>query len=294
MGLSQPRAVFGVHSVSPYNPLTGEFYGILKVLGGSSLSLTGELIKLMGGSQKYAWDIEEGNTTAELTLKIREYPDFLFELFLGKAPTAVNTPDTDGVVSTLTNKKGSSVVHADGIASVAAIPSTGAANLKFGRYLAKVASATTIDIYCASDIDFNRGTDETFEDDSLKVHAGATITQGGNTDIASLGLRFVGGAGTIGMTVGDTATFEVLPPFTKSMSVRVGGASDTFPAFGAVILGKQKNDGQMFEMDAFQCKASGMPIGFEANAYSETEIKAELFIDTTKNGIFDVRWIKPS
>ena len=60
MSLPQPRHFFGVHSVSPYNRTTGMFYGILQVLGGSSLDLAGELVELRGGSSRYSWAAEEG------------------------------------------------------------------------------------------------------------------------------------------------------------------------------------------------------------------------------------------
>lgn len=295
MSLSDPRLIFGIHSATPYNRTTGLPYGIIKCLKGSSLGLNGELIKLNAGSQKFPWAIEEGNITAEVSMKISEYPSFITELFLGKAPTDVSTPDTDGTISTLTNKKGSSVMDAStGIASVIVIPTTGAANLKFGKYVIKAASATTVNIYCLSDIDFNRGTDEAFDDDTLSVATAQTVTSGANTDIASLGLRITGGSGTIGMSTGDTATFEVQPPLTKSMSVRIGGGSDTFPEFGMLILAKQRSNGEMFEVDLFRCKAAGMPIGFEQNAFGEGEVKAEAFFDSAKNGVFDIRWCQPS
>ncbi len=295
MALSDPRLYFGVHSVTPYNRTTGVFYGILKVLGGSSLALNGELIKLQGGSQKYPWAIEEGNTTSELSLKIKEYPSFLYELFLGKAPTDVSSADTDGTVSTLTNKSGSSIADAStGIAAIVVIPTTGPANLKFGKYLVKYASATTVDIFMSSDIDFNRGTDEEYDNDLLRVASGQTVTSGGNTDIASLGLRLTGGSGTIALVAGGTATFEVQPPLTKSMEVTLGGASDTFPEFGAIIMAKQRSNGEMVEVDCFRCRASGMSHGFEMATFSEAEVKAEVFYDSAKNGICKIRWVQPS
>jgi hypothetical protein len=295
MSLSDPRLFFGIHSATPYNRTTGIPYGTIKCLAGSSLALNGELVKCNGGSQKFPFAIEEGYTTAEVSLKLKEYPSFLFELFLGKAPTDVNTPDTDGTVSALTNKSGSSVMNAStGIASVIAIPSTGPANLKFGKYVIKATSATAVSIYCLSDVDFNRGTDEAFDDDTLTVATAQAITLGGNTDIASLGLRLTGGSGTIGMTTGDTATFQVQPPFTKSTTVRIGGGSDTFPEFGLLVVAKQRSNGEMAEVDLFRCKASGMPIGFESNAFSEGEVKAEAFFDSAKNGVFDLDWVQPS
>lgn len=294
MSLSDPRIIFGVHSVTPYNRTTGSFYGLLRVLGGSSLSLSGELIKLNGGSNKYPWAIEDGLITAEMSLKVKEYPDFLFELFLGKAPTAVNTPDTDGTVSTIANKNGTSIVASTGLASVSAIPSTGPANLKFGKYVAKYLSATTLNIYASTNIDFARGTDEDYDDDLLLVAVTGAITTGGNTDVASLGLRFVGGAGTIAFVAGDTATFEVQPPFTKSMSVAIGANSDVFPEFGAILMAKQRGNGEMFEIDAHRCKGVGLPLGFEENAYSQAEIKVEAFYDSTLNRVLTVRHISPS
>lgn len=288
MSLSDPRIVFGVHSMTPYSRTTGAFYGTVKVLGGSSLSLSGDLIKLNGGSQKYPWAVEDGLITAEMSLKVKEYPDFLFELFLGKAPTSSGV-DSSGAVSTITNKSGTSVVAATGLASVSVIPSTGAANLKFGKYVAKYATATTLNIYVSSDINFARGTDETYDDDALLVAVTGTITTGGNTDVASLGLRFVGGAGTIAFSSGDTATFEVKPPSSKSMEVVVGGSSDTFPEFGAIIYAKKRGDGSMFEIDAYRCKGVGLPLGLEENAFSEAEIKVEAFYDSAQSGIMKIR-----
>jgi hypothetical protein len=295
MALSDPRIIFGVHSVSPYSRTTGEFYGILRVLGGSSLSLSGELIKLNGGSNKYPWAVEDGLITAEMSLKVKEYPDFLFQLFLGKAPTAVNTPDTDGTVSTVTDKYGTSIVDAStGLASVIVIPTTGAADLKFGKYVLKATSDDDLNIYCASNIDFARGTDEDYDDDLLLVGTAAIGDSGATTDVASLGLRFTAGSGSTAFVTGDTATFEVQPPFTKSMSVNIGANSDVFPEFGAILLAKKRGNLEMMEIDAVRCKGVGLPLGFEENAFSEAEIKVECFYDSTLNKVLSIRHCSPS
>ncbi len=295
MALSDPRIIFGVHTVSPYNRITGEFYGILRVLGGSSLSLTGELVKLNGGSSKYPWAVEDSTITAELSMKVKEYPDFLFELFLGKAPTPVNTPDTDGTISAPVDKFGTTVVDAaTGLASIVVIPTTGAANLKFGKYVLKATTDDDLNIYCSSNIDFARGTDEDYDDDTLLVATVAIGDTGATTDVASLGLRFTAGSGTTAFTVGDTATFEVQPPFTKSMSVNIGANSDVFPEFGAIILAKKRGNLEMFEIDAHRCKGVGLPLGFEENAFSEAEIKVEAFYDSTLNKVLTVRHVSPT
>lgn len=295
MALSDPRIIFGVHSVSPYSRTTGEFYGILRVLGGSSLSLSGELIKLNGGSNKYPWAVEDGLISAEMSLKVKEYPSFLFELFMGKAPTDVTTPDTDGTVSAVTDKYGTTVVDAStGLASVIVIPSTGPANLKFGKYVLKATTDDDLNIYVSSNVDFARGTDEDYDDDLLLVGTAAIGDSGATTDVASLGLRFTAGSGTTAFTTGHTATFEVQPPLTKSMSVSIGANSDVFPEFGSILMAKQRGNGEMFEIDALRCKGVGLPLGFEENAFSEAEVKVECFYDSTQNAVLKVRHVTPS
>ena len=295
MALSDPRIIFGVHSVSPYSRTTGEFYGILRVLGGSSISLSGELIKLNGGSNKYPWAIEDGLITAEMSLKVKEYPSFLFELFLGKAPTDVTTPDTDGTVSAVTDKFGTTVVDAStGLASVIVIPTTGAADLKFGKYVLKATSDDDLNIYVSTNANFARGTDENYDDDLLLVGTVAIGDSGATTDVASLGLRFTAGSGTTAFTIGHTATFEVQPPLTKSMSVSIGSNSDVFPEFGAILMAKQRGNLELFEIDAHRCKGVGLPLGLEENAFSEAEIKVECFYDSTLDRVLSIRHCSPS
>ena len=293
--LSNPRSIFGVHSFAPYDRNTGEFKGILKVVSGSSLAISGETVDLYGGSFKYPWAVEDSTITAELSLRFSQYEDFLFELFLGKQPTA-NVAQATGSVSTIANVNGTSAVSATvGIDSVIALPSS-EANLKFGKYLAKVVSATTVDLYLSSDIDLTRGTSGEYQNDLLKVNASplTIANSGGFTDVTALGLRLVGGSGTVAMTVGDTASFEVQPVNTKSMEVVIGGSTDTYPEFGAVVYGQKRSNGEMIEIDCYRCKAIGMPINFEQNAWSEAEVTAKVFYDAAKNGVMKIRHVSPS
>lgn len=295
MARSNPRAIFGVHSFTPYSRSTGLPYGDVRILEGSTLSMSAELIELMGGSSKYPWAIEDGPISLEISLKASQYEDFMFELFLGKAPTAVST-EASGNVSTLTNKYGTSVMNAStGIASVSALAGS-EADLKFGKYVIKAASATTVDVYILSDVDISRGTNGTIQNDALKVSASAfTITMGANTTITSHGVKMVGGSGTIGMTTGDTATFEVRPIGTGGMTVDIGAIGDTFfPEFGSLILAQKNGAQEMVEVDVFRCKGAGMPIGFDMNAFSKYEIKIKPMLDSTLNKVFSMRAIKAS
>lgn len=286
--LSDPRALFGIHSVSPYNRTTGAFYGILRVLASSSLNFSGELIELKGGSSKYSWAVEDGAINGEMSLKPKEYPDFLFELFLGKAPTATGAA-ASGTISTPANKNGTSIVGATGItAACVVIPTTGAANLKFGRYVLKATGAAALNVYVSTNADFQRGTDEDYDSDLLLV-ATCTVATGANTDLATLGLRLVGGGSATAFTTGDTATFEVMAPTTKSMDVVIGANGNTFPEWGAIIMGQRRGNAELMEVEIYRAKGVGLPLGFDENKWSESEIKAKVFYDSAANAVFRVR-----
>jgi hypothetical protein len=252
-------------------------------------------LKLNGGSQKYPYAIEEGYTTAEVSLKTKEYRAFCLSCSSAKRRPTFRRPTPTAPFRHLTNKNGSSCEgRLDRHRIGGRDPVDGSCEHEIRQVRDQGEFGDAVSIYNLSDIDFNRGTDEAYDDDTLTVVAAQTVTSGGNTDIASLGLRITGGSGTIGMTTGDTATFQVQPPFTKSTTVRIGGGSDTFPEFGLLVVAKQRSNGEMAEVDLFRCKASGMPIGFESNAFSEGEVKAEAFFDSAKNGVFDLDWVQPS
>lgn len=295
MALSEPRIIYGIHSMSPYRRSDGLPYGLLKVIGSANLSLSSEVELLYAGSNKAAWAAEAKTLSSEFTAKVKAYPNFLFELFLGATVTQVGV-DSAGNVTALTNIFGTTAMSATiGIASVGIIPTTGAANLKFGKYVVKVVSASTVNIYGLVDIDFARGTDAVYQDDTLKLLAAdVTITTGGNTDVAALGIRLVGGSGTIGMTVGDTAGFDVKPPSVSSTEIVVGASTTTFPSFGAVLLAQKRATGELFEIDALNCVASGLPIALEEQAFSQPEIKVTCLYDATKDAVFKIRHILPS
>jgi hypothetical protein len=291
MSLSAPRAIYGVHSASPYRRTDGTFYGIMKVLKGSSLSLQGTLNKLLGGSSKYPWAVEEGEVNAEIALKISEYPDFLFELFLGKAPT-VSAADAAGTASTLTNKQGASVQSATtGIASATVLAGS-KTDLKFAKYVVKCVTPTTVDVYASTDADFSKGTAVTYQDDFLKITATPlTIVASAPVTVPGTGIQLTGGSGTIGMTAGDTATFEVKPTSSKSMAVSIGAAADVFPEFGMIMMAKKRGNNELFEVDAVRCKGAGLPIGLAMNAWSEADVKAEAFYDSALDCVLKVRTI---
>lgn len=292
MALSQPVTLFGIHEVTPYNRSTGLPYGILRVLAGSSLSLSGEIIKLMGGSSPYPWAAENGVITAEMGLKVKELPSWMFNLFLGG--TVTDTVDDPGKVSTLTNTKGTSVVATTGIASVG-VKTGSEADLKFGAYIVKAVSATTVDVFGVTDVDSNRGVAIEFIDDALKLTSSPlTIATTTAVTVPNLGVELTGDSGTIALVDGDTAVYEATPPSTLLTEITVGALASNVPEFGAFVTAQKQADGSMWLFDVYRLKALGLPLGMEEKAYGDIEITSTMLYDSAKDGLFSMRRVTPS
>ena len=292
MARSAPRSIFGVHGVTFYRRDTGVPYGELRVLQGSSISLAAELVDQMGGSSKYSWASEEGAITSEMTINTGELPNFMFELFLGAAPT-LNAAETSGNISTLTNKDGTSIQDSsDGVASVYLL-SGSAANLKFGKYVVEGAGSATFNLYYASSVDIGRGTDGSHLSDLLLVASSVAFTSS-VASVPAFGLAF-DQIGTPAFVAGETATFEVRPVNSESSDVTVGSlVGQSFPEFGALVYAQKRGNGEQLEIDCYRCKAAGMPIPFEMGAWASFEVNAKLLYDSTQDGLFKMRHVSPT
>ena len=226
-----------------------------------------------------------------MSLAFSEYPDFVFTLFLGNAPTN-NAAESGGSVSGFANVKGTSVQNGSNGIDVVELTSGDTADLKFGKYIIIATAANTFDLYLSSDIDIGRGTDGDYLTDDLKVATGLSVASGDAID-ATFGLTF-SKVGTPAFTTGDSAEFYIRPINTDSMDVTIGSQADqNFPNFGAVLYAQKKGDGEMIEIDAYNCKAVGMPINFARNTFSAAEVTVKMLYDSAKDGVFKVRWVQP-
>lgn len=288
MSLSNPRPIFGIHSVSLYNTATREPYGIVKVAKGASIQLAGDTIELTGGSFRYPWAIEDGLISTEISMSFAEYPDFLYQVLLGKA-VSKNTSDTTGNIGTVTNINGSSIINATNGIGAVSLTSGDSSDLKFGKYVIKAKTANTFDVYCLSDIDFARGNATEYLDDALRIINDGDVSAGDHVD-ANTGLTFEQ-EGIPAFETGDTAYFEVRPINTSNIVVSVGAPTDVFPEFGLVAYAQQRGSGSMFEIDMYRCKAIGMPISMTPQEFSEAEVTIKAFYDANRNGIMQIRSI---
>lgn len=286
MALSTSQAMFGVHSVTAYNPTSLLPYGTAKVVGSATFGFSSDLVELRGGSNLYPWKVEPGPITSEGSITLREYPDWLHEVFLGNAATT-RAAETSGAVSTLTNAQGESVLDATtGIASIG-VKSGSEADVKTGFYVVKAVSATTVDVYAMSDVDFATGTEIDFESDALKITASAlTISTGATVTIPDTGLELTGGSGTIGMTENDTAFFDARAINDGSTEVKIGGNNSTYVDVGLVLTAQKQGDGSIHYIDVFRAKGIGVPMSLTESAFAESEIAMRAFYDTKRDGVF--------
>ncbi len=289
MSLSNPRTVFGVHTVTAFRRSDGVPYGMARVLQGSTFKLEGDVIELQGGSNKFSWAVEDGDITAELAFTVSEYPNWLFEVFGGKAPTQ-GSAETSGNVTAMVDKNGTTVVGATGF--LAAITVGTAADLKTGRYVFKATGPAAGDLYCMSNVDFGRGTSVDFTDDTLKVASLTAIGSGSTHVITGHGITLVAGASAGAMTVGDTATFEVRAVNTVNRLVKLGGIADVFPEFSAVVYAQKNASGAVFEIEIYKAKAIGVGLGAERKQFGQNEYTAKASYDSVADGICMIREVE--
>jgi len=294
MALSTNRITYGIHSLCPFSRVDNLPFGILKVLGGGSISLSSEFEDLFGGSNKFAWASEAKTITSEFTATVKSMPDFLFELYLGATVTTTAADALGTVTSALANVLGTSVLSATvGIAS-ATIEAGSEADLKAGIYVVKAVSPTTVDVYCLTDIDFSEGTDLTYVDDSLKITA-TPLTIADTSAVVSIpdiGIELTSGSGTIAMTSLDTAMFSVAKAHNGISEISIGSSATTFPEHGLVLLSQKRSNGDLFEIECHKAVGAGFPIALEETVFAIPELTIKLLYDEEKNEVFKIRAMK--
>ncbi len=271
-------SVFGIHSVCVLNIADGyKPYkdGLLEVLGDTSGNFAFENVPLNGGSNPFPFAVESGAANSEISLVVRQANRAMFEAFAAAGINDVAASST-GTVGDLNNTLGSTAKSATiGIASVSVLTAS-AANLKTGLYVIEVMTSTTVNIYATTNIDNLVGTDIEFQDGYNKILASnVSITTGGDTDIASLGIKLTGGSGTIGMTVGDKAIFNVAAAHDGVEQYSVGLIGQTPPYVGLLFVSAKQADGTVVKQFYPKVKLNGMPFNMKEKNFAEFEIAGQ-------------------
>jgi hypothetical protein len=289
MSLTNPKTIFGVHSLTVYDRNTRIPEAFLRVLGTCEIALTPEMVSLRGGSNRFPWDSEVASIGSEFSLTAREYPMKFMELALSGDTTEYDD-ETSGEIIFLENVKGTSCYHASsGIASIDFI-SLKTADLKEGEYVIEVtdAAADKVDVYCLSNANFSRGETGEYLDDDLKIAEDLVVTSASTTDITDYGIKITGGSGTIDMTLGDTLRFAVRRNGKTGFSMVVGRSGSSFEKKGLLLTGQVAGDDSLTYIDIYKAQIAGMPVSFAEGAYSEWSITITLEYSSTKDGVYTI------
>lgn len=288
MGLSTNRIVYGIHSMAPYRRADDLPFGILKVLGGGTVAFAAETEKLFGGANKFAWASESKTIDSTFTATVKSMPDFLFEVYMGATVATTSAATLGSILAVLANVKGTSVVATTGIASID-IKAGSEADLKDAKYVIKVVTATTVDVFALSDVSFDKGTDLVYEDDLLKITASPlTIVQSAAVEIPNTGLELTGDSGVIAMVVDDTASARSAAAHGGVSTIDIGKTATNFPEHGIVALSAKRSDQSLFEIEMFKAVGTGFPIALEETVFSIPELTIDLLYDECKDKVVTI------
>lgn len=292
MALSSPRTIYGIHNVTFFSRSTRLPFGIMKCIGSLSFDFSGEMTDLYGGSQKYPWDSETGVLNSAISLSVKEFPDFGYQYLLG-ATVSENEAEASGNCGTLTNQYGTSVVSATTGVATATAKTGESAELKDALIIVKAVSATTVDCYAVSDVDFATGTDKTFVNDDCKItESPLTIATDTAVEVPEYGIELTGGTGTIAMTEDDTAYVWTRKINDGSSLITLGKSTAEFSSFGLHVASQKKGSGDVSELVAWNCKGIGMPHAFTEQEWMNAEINIRALYDSDEDAVAYLRHIK--
>jgi len=170
------------------------------------------------------------------------YKNVVFEKMTNATVTDI-TENASGQIVGLANVQGDSVYDsATGIAEIHIVDATKLLNASIH---VKALSASTVQVKI-----YNVTTDYT--SDALTVTTGAYTSTG----IIDYGIAVKGGSGTIGMTIGDTATAEMVKPGYEGEDIFVDGNND-FDEVGMRLYPDAYNSSYSY-IDVFRIKFGGL------------------------------------
>jgi hypothetical protein len=283
MSKDAKKLVFGIHGVTIMDYFTGLPIAELDVIGDLSIPVTAEVESIYGGNHVWPVAGQPITISAEGELELREFPEDIAE-YLAAGVGAATVAAATGSVTALANYFGTGCMSATvGIASVG-IKTGENANLKAGMYMVKVMSASTVDVFACSSVDLKKGTDLALQDDAMKITATAlSVTTGAAVAVPSLGVEFTGGSGTIGMTVGDTAYFEIYPPHAGVETITLGAAGAEFKSVALMLTARKQTTGEIGYIHCPNALALGIPFGMPEKGWSGGKVDLKVFTHETLN-----------
>lgn len=270
---------FGIKQIAPYDLKTGIPYGFADVIGSGGVELSGEVVTLQGGANRFPWQNAHGFIEPKVTVNIKEFPSFFYNIMLGATPTLLEA--ANGLVHGEENVTGTSAYGAAG--SITSVDIKTAADLKFGRYLVVIVDnagdgndARGVNIYASGDIDAGLGSNELLLfDNFLRITENPIeLTDGGKIDVPQLGIALTAAADVdaSGLEVGDSFRFEIVPATEFAREVIIGLPNQSFLDFGMYMFAERGGGLSTMFIDCYKCKGNGFSHTLTEKAYSESEV----------------------
>jgi len=275
--LSNPKGIYGVHSVVFYDRKTGLPITCARIVKDFNMEFKGEIEDLMGGSNLYAWDGEIKSLSSDVSFTAAEYSPALMQQLLGGELTSYSI-ESSGAITTLTDVSGTSISNSLNVS----VTSGKSSDLKTGKYVIKATASDKVKVYALLDADFSQGENGTFLDDSLAITDELTITPSTDTDIDGYGMTLTGAA-TVNMTVGNTAEFYVRKVNAGGFELLFGQGN--FSEFGLIACSPRMADGTITYIELYKCKGAGMPISFKEKGWSEFSCTLKAYFDSEKGAV---------
>lgn len=276
--LSNPKGIYGVHSVVFYDRKTGLPITCARVIKDFNLEFKGEIEDLMGGSNLYAWDGEIKSLSSDVSFTAAEYTPSLMRELLGGTLTPYAI-ESSGAIEGLADVNGTITTSID------VVPTSGeAADLKSGKYIIKATATNKVMVFATLDADFKQGADTNYLDDSLAITEELTITAEQPTKVDKYGFSIVGKA-TVNMTSGDTAEFYVRKTNGGGFELMFGEATTVFSEFGLIACSPRMADGTITYIELYKCKGAGMPISFKEKGWSEFQCTLKAYYDSERGAV---------
>jgi len=279
MGLSNPEILKGIGSmvVQDYDDANPLYF----LQGIDSIKITPKIEKSSLVCARGTLDSDVQITGYELSFTAYDYSQGSVAHMTGGELTEY-TSNAAGEVVDIENVQGNTCY--DSTKGVTPTVSTsGIANIKYGEYVIIAKTSSTVTIKALTDVSFNDGTNEAYEDDDLVIADDVSISNGVATEVPNFGFKLMGGS-AVAMTVGDTCTFRLRRPNKAGWKVRVGGIGTEFTTVSAVAFVKRNNIYKALKI--FKFKIAGLTLE-QTKEYSKYDITADLELDSGKGGYFD-------
>lgn len=283
------KYIFGIKHAIIYDRDTFVPKGVFEVLGGAAFTREIEKLLLEGGHSNSPYGVEPGAPSNEITMTIREYPNFSFECLDNATVTESTSEASTGFVDTIANKVGTSVVNATtGIASIAATASE-EDEIPFGRLIFVATGADTVDVYLDGD---STSGPLPIVSDLPKIASNITVLgTGGTVALTDYGITITGGSGAIALTTDDTAYAATRPANTKVDTIQIKDES-AVEYVGLVLTLPKTSENEQIIVRYPKVAVSGMSFNATSREFSEFEQSMTPIYDPDEELLYEIQRIK--